>query len=75
MARTNLSLGNLYRATVGSARTTQSSSLNQRNASAGTAASMLAFATDSITINQPTFTYIVESTEEAATFSFGSAGA
>ena len=75
MARTNLSLGNLYRATVGSARTTQASSLNARNASAGTAASMLAFATDSITINQPTFTYIVESTEEAATFSFGSAGA
>jgi len=75
MARTNLSLGNLYRATVGSARTTQSVSLNARNASAGTAASMLAFAVDSITINQPTFTYIVESTEEAATFSFGSAGA
>jgi hypothetical protein len=75
MARTNLSLGNLYRATVGSARTTQASSLNARNASAGTAASMLAFAVDSITINQPTFTYIVESTEEAATFSFGSAGA
>jgi hypothetical protein len=75
MARTNLSLGNLYRATVGSARTTQSSSLNQRNASAGTAASMLAFAIDSITVNQPTYTYIVESTEETATFSFGSAGA
>jgi hypothetical protein len=75
MARTNLSLGNLYRATVGSERTTQASSLNARNASAGTAASMLAFAVDSITINQPTFTYIVESTEEAATFSFGSAGA
>jgi hypothetical protein len=75
MARTNLSLGNLYRATVGSARTTQAVSLNARNASAGTAASMLAFAVDSITINQPTYTYIVESTEEAATFSFGSAGA
>jgi hypothetical protein len=75
MARTNLSLGNLYRATQGSARTTQASSLNARNASAGTAASMLAFAIDSVTINQPTYTYIVESTEEAATFSFGSAGA
>ena len=74
MARTNLSLGNLYRATVGSARTTQSSSLNQRNASAGTAASMLAFAIDSITVNQPTYTYIVESTSETATFSFGSQG-
>jgi hypothetical protein len=74
MARTNLSLGNLYRATVGSERTTQASSLNARNASAGTAASMLEFAVDSITINQPTFTYIVESTSENATFSFGSAG-
>jgi hypothetical protein len=74
MPRTNLSLGNLYRATVGSARTTQASSLNARNASAGTAASMLAFAIDSVTINQPTFTYIVESTSENATFSFGSAG-
>lgn len=74
MARTNLSLGNLYRATVGSERTTEASSLNARNASAGTAASMLEFAVDSITINQPTFTYIVESTSENATFSFGSAG-
>ena len=75
MARTNLSLGNLYRATQGSARTSQAVSLNAMNASAGTAASMIAFAVDSITINQPTYTYIVESTEEAATFSFGSAGA
>jgi len=74
MARTNLSLGNLYRATVGSARTSQSSSLNQRNASAGTAASMLAFATDSITVTVPTFTYIVESTTENAQFSFSSTG-
>jgi len=74
MARTNLSLGNLYRATVGSARTTQAVSLNAMNASAGTAASMLGFAVDSITINQPTYTYIVESTSENATFSFGSAG-
>jgi hypothetical protein len=75
MAKTNLSLGNLYRATVGSARTTQASSLNARNASAGTPVSMSSFAVDSITVNQPTFTYIVESTEESATFSFGSAGA
>ena len=74
MARTNLSLGNLYRATQGSARTTQAVSLNAMNASAGTAASMIAFAVDSITINQPTYTYIVESTSENATFSFGSAG-
>jgi hypothetical protein len=74
MPRTNLSLGNLYRATQGSARTTQAVSLNAMNASAGTAASMIGFAVDSITINQPTFTYIVESTTETATFSFGSAG-
>ena len=74
MARTNLSLGNLYRATQGSARTVQAVSLNAMNASAGTAASMLGFAVDSITINQPTYTYIVESTSENATFSFGSAG-
>jgi hypothetical protein len=35
---------------------------------------MLAFAIDSVTPNLPTFTYIVESTTEAATFSFGTAG-
>ena len=75
MARTNLSLGNLYRATVGSARTTQAVSLNAMNASAGTAASMIAFAIDSVTPNLPTYTYIVESTTETATFSFGTAGA
>ena len=74
MPRTNLSLGNLFRATTGTARTSQAVSLNARNASAGTEASMMAFAVDSITINQPTFTYIVESTSETATFSFGSAG-
>ena len=74
MPRTNLSLGNLFRATTGAARTTEAVSLNARNASAGTAASMLAFAIDSVTPNLPTFTYIVESTTEAATFSFGTAG-
>ena len=74
MARTNLSLGNLYRATVGSTRTSQASSLNARNASAGTAVAFSSFAVDSITANLPTFTYIVESTEESATFSFGSQG-
>jgi hypothetical protein len=74
MPRTNLSLGNLFRATTGTDRTSQAVSLNARNASAGTEASMMAFAVDSITINQPTFTYIVESTSETATFSFGSAG-
>lgn len=75
MAKTNLSLGNLYRATVGSARTTQASSLNARNASAGTQVSLGSFAIDSVTPNVPTYTYIVESTTETATFSFGSAGA
>ena len=74
MARTNLSLGNLYRATQGSARTSQAVSLNAMNAAAGTQAAFTAFAVDSITRNLPTFTYIVESTEEAATFSFGTQG-
>ena len=75
MAKTNLSLGNLYRATVGSTRTTQASSLNARNASAGTQVSLGSFAIDSVTPNLPTYTYIVESSIETATFSFGSAGA
>jgi len=74
MAKTNLSLGNLYRATQGSARTSQQVSMNAMNASAGTTAAFSSFAIDSITINQPTYTYIVESTSETATFSFGSAG-
>ena len=75
MPKTNLSLGNLYRATVGSARTSQASSLNARNAAAGTQISIGAFAIDSVTVTPPTFTYIVESTSENATFTFGSAGA
>ena len=74
MPRTNLSLGNLFRATTGTARTTQAVSLNARNASAGTAASMLAFAIDSVTTNLPTYTYVVESTNESAGFTFGTAG-
>ena len=56
MPKTNLSLGNLYRATVGSARTSQASSLNARNASAGTSISIGAFAIDSVTVTPPTFT-------------------
>lgn len=75
MAKTNLSLGNLYRATVGSSRTSQASSLNARNGSAGTQVSFGSFAIDSVTANVPTYTYIVESTSETATFTFGSAGA
>ncbi len=74
MAKTNLSLGNLYRATQGSDRTTQAVSLNAMNASAGAQASIGDFAIDSVTVNLPTYTYIVESTSETATFSFGSAG-
>jgi hypothetical protein len=74
MPRTNLSLGNLYRATQGSARTTQAVSMNAMNAAAGTQAAFTSFAVDSITRNLPTFTYIVESTEESATFSFGTQG-
>ena len=74
MARTNLSLGNLYRATQGSTRTSQAVSMNAMNAAAGTQAAFTSFAVDSITRNLPTFTYIVESTEESATFSFGTQG-
>jgi hypothetical protein len=74
MPRTNLSLGNLFRATQGSARTSQAVSLNAINGSAGTEAAFTSFAVDSITRNLPTFTYIVESTEESATFSFGTQG-
>lgn len=74
MARTNLSLGNLYRATQGSARTSQAVSLNAMNGSAGTQAAFTSFAVDSITKNLPTYTYIVESTTETATFSFGTQG-
>lgn len=74
MPKTNLSLGNLYRATQGSDRTTQAVSMNSMNAAAGTQASLGSFAIDSVTVNLPTYTYIVESTSETATFSFGSPG-
>lgn len=73
MARTNLSLGNLYRAVSGSARTSEAVSIGGLSGGASNS-SFIAFAIDSVTPNLPTFTYIVESTEEAATFSFGSAG-
>ena len=74
MPTTNLSLGNLFRATQGSARTTQAVSMNAMNAAAGTQASLRSFAIDAVTVTPPTFTYIVESTTETATFSFTSAG-
>ena len=35
---------------------------------------MMAFAIDSVTPNLPAYTYVVESTNESATFSFGTAG-
>jgi len=72
MARTNLSLGNLYRAVSGSARAGAVSigGLGGQTANG----SLLGFATDSITVTVPTFTYIVESTTENAQFSFSSTG-
>jgi hypothetical protein len=73
MAKTSLSLGNLYRATQGTARTSQAVSLNAMNASAGTAVSMSSFAFDSVAITQP-FTYIVEATAENVTFAFSTQG-
>jgi hypothetical protein len=75
MPKTNLSLGNLFRATTGAARTSQASSINARNGSAGTQVSFGSFAIDSVSPNVPTFTYIVESTTETAGFTFGSPGA
>ena len=61
MARTNLSLGNLYRAVSGSARVAQAVSLGGlAGASAGSNASMISFATDAITVTPPTYTYIVD---------------
>lgn len=74
MPISNLSLGNLFRATTGAARTTQAVSLNAMNASAGTSTAIRDFAIDSVTVTPPTFTYIVESTPENATFTFASAG-
>ena len=72
MARTNLSLGNLYRAVSGSARpgTVSIGGLGGNTANG----SLLGFATDAITVTVPTYTYIVESTTENAQFSFSSTG-
>ncbi len=72
MARTNLSLGNLYRAVSGSARA-GTVSLGQLGGNTANG-SLLGFTTDSITVTVPTFTYIVESTTENAQFSFNSTG-
>ena len=72
MARTNLSLGNLYRAVSGSVRAGAVSlgALNGNTANTN----MLGYAMDSVTVNVPTYTYIVESTTENANFSFSSTG-
>ena len=73
MARTNLSLGNLYRAVSGSARVAQAVSIGGLSGVAANSA-FSSFAIDSVTPNVPTYTYIVESTTENATFSFGTQG-
>jgi hypothetical protein len=74
MARTNLSLGNLFRAVSGSVRTGQVSLGGLAGASAGSNASLFGFAVNEITVTPPTFTYIVESTTENAQFSFSGTG-
>jgi hypothetical protein len=73
MARTNLSLGNLYRAVSGSVRTTQAVSIGGLGGATSNS-SLLGFATDAVTVTVPTYTYIVESTSENAQFSFASTG-
>jgi hypothetical protein len=73
MARTNLSLGNLYRAVSGSVRTSQAVSIGGLGGATNNS-SLLGFATDAITVTVPTYTYIVESTTENAQFSFASTG-
>ena len=73
MPRTNLSLGNLHRAVSGSVRTAQQVSIGQLGGAAANS-SFTSFAIDSVTFNVPTFTYIVESTTENASFSFGTSG-
>jgi hypothetical protein len=76
MAKNNLSLGNLYRAISGSNRTSQQVSIGTlAGVGAGSNAAFTSFAIDSVTVTPPTFTYIVESTTENATFTFGSPGA
>jgi hypothetical protein len=73
MGRANLSLGNLHRAVSGSARTSQQVSIRQLNGG-GSNISMQGFATDAITGNTPSFTYIVEGTGEVASFQFSLTG-
>jgi len=69
----NLSLGALYGAWSGTARTSQSSSLNAANGLAGTAVSMSSFIVGNVAATLP-FTYIVENTSENVTFAFTGQG-
>lgn len=73
MPKTNLSLGNLYRAVSGSVRTGAVSLGGLAGSLANS--SLGSFAIDSVTPTPPTFTYIVESTTETAGFTFGTPGA
>ena len=68
MARTNLSLGNLHRAVSGSTRSGQAS-MGQLGGNTVNG-SLIGFATDGITVTVPTYTYIVESTEELSRHNF-----
>jgi len=72
MPKTNLSLGNLHRAASGSVRTGAVSLAGLAGSAANS--SLSSFAIDAVSVNLPTFTYIVESTDESGSFSFTSAG-
>ena len=74
MALSNLSLGALYGAWNGTARSgAVSSSLNAANGLAGTAVSMSSFGMTNVAVTLP-FTYIVENTAENVTFAFTGQG-
>ena len=73
MARTNLSLGNLYRAVTGTNRG-GAVSVSSLVGGAQTNVSLLGFATDAITVTPPSYTYIVEGTAENASFQFSLTG-
>jgi hypothetical protein len=72
MPRTNLSLGNLFRAVSGSVRTGAVSLGGLNGGTSNT--NIQGFSFDSVTVTPPTFTYIVESTTENASFSFSTSG-
>ena len=72
MALFNKSLGNLYRAVSGSARTSQAVSISGL-AGGGSNLSFSSFSFDSASATLP-FTYIVENTTENVVFSFTDAG-